>query len=408
MPYRNQSYPTFTSQSSTQSEYDNLNGSAGQSRHGRSDQEVIHNLYNINTHSVTTYSSTDELKSERYDDYDESECMGSGGRVPPKHGCFDSAHELRMCEGSCYDDYSSQPCYGGSLERNSSLRLSNLTPSKFGSKRESHTDYKDSPFQYVDMPSSGGDAHVSEYMARAYPHLQQEEYGGIGHVTQSGVPIIDGLVSRSATNWMSDGSHQGAPCSAQFVVGGGPENAVSPMMDSSHRPMVKQCTSYVEVSKPFEMADVYKYSERLRKQRVSSQASSSIASDSPVHTPQRQPSPFTQRMVPAGGGYQNPPPYTAPTSPTSQQSSRSRPHSPYSSSSLSSHDGSYSSSSYIPSPYHQNAQKYGTAQHGMYQTYQSATQNSPYHQHQQYPPRPPVKLDPNHGGVSHGKLNRLV
>ena len=179
-------------------------------------------------------------------------------------------------------------------------------------------------------------------------------------------------------------------------------------MDSSHRPMVKQCTSYIKVSKPFEMADVYKYSERLRKQRVSGQASWGIASDSPVHTPQWQSLPFTQRMVPAGGGYQNPPPYTAPNSPTSQQSSRSRPHSPYSQSSLSSHDGSYSSSSYKPSPYHQNAQKYSAAQHGMYQTYQSAAQNSPYHQHQQYPPRPPVKLDPNHGGVSHGKLNRLV
>ena len=143
MPYRNQSFPTFTSQSSSQSEYYNLNGSAGQNRHGRSDQEVIHNLYN----SVSMYSSTDELKSESYDNCDESECMGSGGRVPPKHGSFDSTHELRMCEGGCYDDYSSQPCYGGSLERNSSLCLSNLTPSKFGSKRDSHTDYKDSQRQ---------------------------------------------------------------------------------------------------------------------------------------------------------------------------------------------------------------------------------------------------------------------
>ena len=412
MPYRNQSFPTFTSQSSGQSEYDNVNGGVGGTRpgrsdqviHGRSDQEVIHNFYNINTHSVSTYSSTDELKSESYDDYDESEHVGLGGRVPLKHGSFDSAYELRTCEGGCYDDYGPQ-CYGGSLERNSSLRLSDLTPSKFGSKRESHTDYKDSPFQYVDLPSSGGDANISDYMARAYPHLQPEEYGG--HNSHSGVPIIDGLVARTATNWMSDSCHDAAPCSAQFVVGGGSDCVAPPLMDSSNRSTVNG-PNYVEVSKPFVMADYYKYSERLRKQRVSSQASSSAASDSPAHTPQRQPSPFTQRVAPAGGGYQNPPPYTAPTSPTSQQSSRSRPHSPYSSSSLSSHDGSYSSSSYKPSPYHQNATKYSAAPHGMYQTYQSTTQNNPYHQHQQYAPRPPTKLDPNQGGLSHSKLNRLV
>ena len=401
MPYRNQSFPTFTSQSSSRSEYDNVNGSAGgQERQARSNEEVIHNLYNVNTHSVQTYASTDELKSESYDDYDESECTrGGGGRVPLKHGSFDSAYELRMCgEGGCYDDCTS--CYGVSLERNSSLRLSNLTPSKFGSKRESHTDYKDSAFPYVDVGSSGGDAaNISDYMARAYPHLQPEEYGGNGHVTQSGVPIIDGLVSRATTNWMSE-RHGTPSCPAQFVVGGGADGAT---MDPSHH--VKQGSNYVEVSKPFEMADFYKYSERLRKQRVS--AGSSIASDSPVPTPQRQASPFTQRTAPAGGGYQNPPPYIAPTSPTSQQSSRSRPHSPYSSSSLSSHEGSYSSSNYKSSPYHQNAQKYGGAsQHGVYQAYQPTAQNNVYHHHQQYPAVPSAKLDSNH--VDSSKLNRLV
>ena len=345
--YRKQMYPykqPTHSSNSSQSEYDNI--MAG--------QPAPHNLYNINTNRTSRYDSNDDiLKSPETDGegYDSFEQHSSGAGRP-------SLAKHSSLEGAVYKQDPVPEVYGvsgySSLERNTSRtsqvvedELNELTPSRFGSKRESHSDYRDSHYQIVDMPpppshlqypgefppppkeaysrgyggeEGGGDSGHKEY------GISSTSGGGSGNI-----PYIDSSQSSLTSSASSvppypytgryDGGagqqpqqppppqpqqqqHQQSP----YDSTGYPSSPQGTYSDSTPSPgsvSVTKYQNYVEVSKPFEMADVYKYSERRRRQRVSDQGPSSPGS--------RGQSPYMPRATHFN---------------TQQQPSRSRPGSP--------------------------------------------------------------------------------
>lgn len=460
-------YPTFPHRGQPNSvppsgEYENTNSVPN--RHmSLVEQE---NLYNVNTHRTAHYSSADELKSpeeggEPYYDGDQ----GSG--IPPQRYPQPGAGG----EGRRY----------GSLDRNAHLtdyNFAELSPSKFGSKRESHSDYRDSVYpdgtehgQYVDymppLPSSAGFEVPQAPPAANYPpqqsqgrvrRLQQEFEGYMDKTptqterTASGtnLPYIDSSSSHSSLHSAASNPHQqhwydsrdsnsnGAvrqqapPRTPQFespptpfVQEYTPENTNShvhsPQTESPQHPMtVTKHQGYVEVSKPFEMSDFYKYSERLRKQRHS-EGSPGPTTPTGVQSPYvARATHFNQGNVSNQGQQQQQPPST----PVFLQS-RSRPTSPYLQPRP--QEGSYSvhkMASPSPSPYQTrtrtpynpqgNYAQQQQAYYGQSESFQGhPSQLSPHHV--LYHPPQPMTCDPvqqsrqdSVPNKATGPLNRLV
>jgi len=405
--YRNQMYPTFTtrshSASSNQSEYDNYNGAgAGSNRQHVSRVEQENNLYNVNTYATTRYDSTDELKSppptsEEYDSYYE------GHRWPSKHGSLEGAYKRSQSQEPDGRHY-------GSLERNSSrtssyssqpdpnVMLDELTPSKFGCKRESVTDSRDSPYQPVEMPPfPSNPAYHGHSHHPQYAHHNHGDGDPAQHNTS--IPFIDSsqqsVNSSGSSNspywYESQGSimrQQAPPHTPQFESpptpaiqqevmqmphydGTSAASQESPLSQQQKVMHVMKYQNYVEVSKPFEMSDFYKYSERIRKQRHSEQHSpgSGGQTASPRHS----------SVSSQGGG--GPPP------PSGQSRSRptSRPSSP-------SHQGqNYGQYRTPPSPYQGKRPVHGHGSHpGTPSGYPA--QHSP--QHISYQPPQPMTCSP--------------
>ena len=288
-------YPSYTqpthSSNSSQSEYDNLEG--------QQHPPAVHNLYNLNTHRTSRYDSCDELKSpasasseeqsEYYDSFIE-------GRVPVP---APPAHILQQQQQQGQDSVNSGQGDQGSLQE--------LTPSRFGSKRESHSDYRDSPYQIVDMPPPPANL---QYRDQDLPPPPREAYydggGTVGHQEygipsstevphQPGnIPYIDSSQSSLASSgsvqypYRGQGGYESDPSSPAYppvthVPTQSPYEAYPPHSGNTPPPpretvSVTKYQNYVEVSKPFEMADAYKYSERRRKQQHS-------ASQSPQASP---------------------------------------------------------------------------------------------------------------------------
>lgn len=211
-------YPTYkvSSAASSQSEYDNVDIQP---------QVPLHNLYNLNSHRTSRYDSCDELKSP-----------------PPEVA---------------------SPADEADMEA--------LTPSRFGSKRESHSDYRDSPYY---SPEPAG-----EYGIPAAPSATPLPPGTIPFIDSSHSSLTSSASSAMAPPYPYHGpvepsSHPTSPVytptyNANYSGGG----------DVS----VTKYQNYVEVSKPFEMADVYKYSERRRRQQR--------------HTPSPHQSPYLPRAA---------------------------------------------------------------------------------------------------------------
>ena len=278
-------------------------------------------MYNIQSLSTCRYDSGDELKSNssvNTDDEFTEEHPHSSLRFPSKHGSLD---RRRHDSGEQHE--------GGyrSLERNKSapIILPELQPSKYGSKRESTAEYNDSKFHLVEMPPEGGivfqgySAGESDtdlppppppiahqygpgpHGDGSYPppppamhgdcgyppppphHVEQRQPGdGSGKYHPSGYP--PGGVDQQ---WYESGIKSGADSTEpqvrqanpprtpvfetpplQFVQQDPPPMQQTYAHTESQQMTVTKFQSYVEVSKPFEMSDFYKYSEKLRKQRT--------------------------------------------------------------------------------------------------------------------------------------------
>ena len=431
--YRNQMYPTFTtrshSASSNQSEYDNYNGAGpGSNRQHISRVEQENNLYNVNTYQSTRYDSTDELKSppptsEEYDSYYE------GHRWPSKHGSLEGAykrshsHEVDRHYGSLERNSSRSSSYSSHQDPN--VLLDELTPSKFGCKRESVTDSRDSPYQPVEMPPypHGTNYHGAHHHYPHHHHHGDQQQDVSQHNTS--IPFIDSsqtsVTSSGSSNspyWYESRDSQGSimrqqapPHTPQFESpptpaiqpevmqmahydGSSASQQESPVNHQQKVMTVMKYQNYVEVSKPFEMSDFYKYSERIRKQRHSDQHSpSAIQTPSPRHSQLSQ-----------GGGM----------APAQAGQPRSRPSSRPSSPSPHTHQGqNYAQYRTPPSPYQGKRASHGHSSHPPTAGAYPAAQHSPQHISYQAPQpmtcSPVVTVDQQSGpNSSQNTPHRLV
>lgn len=421
--YRMQNYPTFTtrshSSSSTQSEYDNLNGTnrhiAGPPPHPSSSSssshlpsshlhynnnpnEAIHNFYNVNTHQMAHYNSADELgKSSSSDDLlNEMREQERQNQVwlPSKHGSLEGAYRKRNQSGDGHvQRYMSSH---GHHHHGEGFIIPHLTPSRFGSKRESTADYRDSMYpseEYtlynMDDRSQSGSSNRDDYdFPPPPPPHELNHWGEEGQPLQhqpgyynqmhgfnptsvrdqavlesdNGVPYMDSPHGNSQqySNESTDSVKQQPPphtpkteVPPQSFIQDSPydsSNALSPSMDSPQQVMtVTKYQSYVEVSKPFEMSDFYKYSEKLRKQRTINsrqQKLEAVLSGQPIPKSQEGPPPVPVRynsyisstpggsspgpLSPVSSAYGSPARPSSPFNSSSQGSQRSsRPSSPY-------------------------------------------------------------------------------
>ena len=330
------------------------------------EHEQVHNMYNINTHQTMRYDSADELKDNESDDMaytNESQRL----HLPCKHGSLEGAYRRRS------RDFEGQMNRAGSLEDD--LMLPSLAPSKFGSKRESTADYRDSEHHTGSLPhpprsreSDTDSVSHSSSSTQDFPPPPRELLVGEGN-EDSGFASYEGNPGYHDQMWYEVGEPSGGlrqqppPHTPQFESP--PPTTIQQdqlyqhdsrkQMRSPQQVMtVTKYQSYVEVSKPFEMSDFYKYSEKLRKQRniqTTQEKLEAILSGKAVNNHENA-SQQQQRY-----------PYV--TSPTG-----SRPESPYTPSPGHHHYQSASSSAvHSRSPY----------QSGMVHSYQS--QSVSYHSH---------------------------
>lgn len=278
-------------------------------------QEATHNLYNINTNQTARYDSADELKTPGSEDersyIDESERL----RLPSKHGSLEGAYRRKSREVPDLTRY-------GSLEYNlqerNNYNLPQLIPSRFGSKRESTAaDCGESNYQIIDMPPPPPGLRESDTDSMSQSGSSTQDFPPppppaelMAGYTQcnSGPTDQDSGHSSVRSSYMETNQHSqshssvhgGSMNSSQqwYECGDSPPNLrqqppphtphyeVPPQtfvaQDSMYQRETHAATdkspqqvmtvtkyqSYVEVSKPFEMSDFYKYSERLRKQRT--------------------------------------------------------------------------------------------------------------------------------------------
>ena len=452
-------YPTYSTkeQPGSQSDYENSSRSATQTsnRHvscidRENSRNDAQNLYNVNTNKMACYDSADELKSPASEDYD-SYCSDS-----------EQGRWRLGADGSYLPD---QPRGYGSLDRKTNTRdlmLPELRPSKFGSKRESHSDYRDSPYQIVDgpPPQSQGIADSRRDVITG-GHLQKYDVPVSEELTSQGdntshntsIPYID--CSQSSISMASSGT--GAPWydnkdTGQYVPPpqtsfvhqevqhyehgyhgyepvpsrGSDMPYQAPLPNHQKQMTVTKYQNYVEVSKPFEMSDYFKYSERLRRQRVQDSPPMSVCSGPTSQSPHRQPhlghpppsssssssphhpeSQLSQGQVQYHG--QNQAPHSG--SPAPYSSSRSRPSSPFL-------QPAYTQNEHVtygkqPSPYCCPTQA-GSQSNFIQTSYPHVTsqQSSPYQQHSPkhvaYQPPKPMTCQLVRDSPSHSATNKTI
>ncbi|XP_013384696.1 FERM domain-containing protein 4A isoform X2 [Lingula anatina] len=425
--YRTLQYPTFSSRvnstSSNLSEYDNLSSTSTRDSSGgrsaRYETNVdsgrtvpMHNMYNVNTGSTAHaghYQSTDELKGGGEGLYGggDNSSVGSDDR-----GGFPARHN--SLEGTYRRGSKEYPRYG-SLERNVNTftrqqqyyldqqqqqqqhqrqeeNLPELTPSRFGSKRDSHSDFgdyfeRDRPVH--NMPHHHHQQHhhhhhqqhKQQHHHSSHPHHQQHQrYSNIEEksygAAEASIPYIDSNGHRHEPRQWYETSESPPSLKHRHHSGSDSPRYESPLQPNvkhdimnisrdiqqrlsvereknpernenrtntkgapeSPKPVmtVTKFRPYREVTKPYELSDFYKYSEKLRRQR-SNESPGSQSSGTPPHSgqePHSPRSPYLSQRTPhhqgaaaAGGqgatysegGYDRPP-----LSPASYETVRER------------------------------------------------------------------------------------
>ncbi|XP_050412007.1 FERM domain-containing protein 4A isoform X3 [Patella vulgata] len=286
--YRNQMYPTLTnrsqSSSSNQSEYDNMK--TGGRLEGSLDSgfSSANNMYNINSQRTSHYNSMDKLKSpthsgQRADQYDRI-------NLTTKHGSLEGAYRKKGSQGQGQG----QGQKYGSLERNKKpdqsercdAPLPELRPSRYGSKRESASEYSDpetptpQSMRMVEVPVQHETAESHYYTTKQF--LYGDSYSGSEQSTVGMSPRHDrNLHDRSAEQCYSPRTYEGSfprtdrrPYSPGYDHNTSSSSSVNRMETQPSSSKLVTVTRYqpqTEVTKPYELSDFYKYSEKLRRKR---------------------------------------------------------------------------------------------------------------------------------------------
>ncbi|ESO99365.1 hypothetical protein LOTGIDRAFT_158452 [Lottia gigantea] len=280
--YRSQMYPTLTnrsqSSSSNQSEYDNMRSGGRLEGSLDSGFSSANNMYNITSQQKSHYDSTDRLKSPVHGTYDKT--------LTTKHGSLEGAYRKKTNKsGNSY----------GSLERNRNKKKDysnnsghyNDPRSHYGGKRESGSEYSDpetptpNTSHCVEVPVHHetdeshyyttkqflyGDSFTSQDLSPLPPTSPRKEY--TDHVLREHVNeqsysprTYESSYSRSERRAYSPTYEHNVSSSSINV------KRIESQPSASKLVTVKQFQPHTEVSKPYELSDFYKYSERLRRQR---------------------------------------------------------------------------------------------------------------------------------------------
>ncbi|XP_067683373.1 FERM domain-containing protein 4A-like isoform X6 [Haliotis asinina] len=276
------------SHSSNQSEYDNMKQAGRLEGSLDSGFSSANNMYNINSQRTSHYESTDHLKMSTNPNYQGEGVYDDRLNLPSKHGSLDGAYRK------------AQQKYN-SLERNSRQdhpgndpNLPELTPSRFGSKRESQTEYEYDPPSHrssimVEVPvhheeHSGNRGDGNRGDGRTYysekQFWQEAAPADPSPIVRSPEPERKDNAGRSESPQVDQcysprGFEGSYTRSERYVYPASSDQSVNarlresqPSPQSSSLVTVTRLQPHMEVSKPYEMADFYKYSERLRRQRL--------------------------------------------------------------------------------------------------------------------------------------------
>ncbi|XP_074644352.1 FERM domain-containing protein 4B-like isoform X2 [Tubulanus polymorphus] len=249
--YRKQMYPTLSTHShlyssgSFQSDYDNVSSHSGGSRGD------IHNLYNVNSHRTSRYDSADELKSPQ--SADEADSLYRQHMC--RHGSLDAGvRQLGMEEK--FADYSK---HYGSLERNFSYSGS--------TKKSMMDDYRKHGLQtlsYSDSCGSGVGSSIDSMQHQQQQQQQQPQTVDIPKSWYVGQPMPTDSPIYFGHNETVDLSNIEDDSSVDIYDT--EQNAVQYPRGQSFT-KVTQNPHFREETKPYEMSDFYKYSEKLRRAR---------------------------------------------------------------------------------------------------------------------------------------------
>ncbi|CAC5387797.1 FERM domain-containing protein 4A,FERM domain-containing protein 4B [Mytilus coruscus] len=280
----NQLYTPLTNRShssgsnmSNQSEYENVNNYKDYTGSQDSGFSSANNMYNLTTQQTSHYESSDQLKTPTNKNYSES-LENVFEDKAANHNSLDSSYRK-----------TGNPKNYGSLERNSRRKnetwqprdrqhsdsdasishLSDIDTSKYGSKRASQSEY--------DL--SGQKSNLIELPVRHEEQGDNRRHHGrwndVAHTEPS--PLIqspnqdyrEGSEPHCYSPRSYEGKRQGGRGSPYIERSIMTKRVESPNSSAVVTVTKMQPHRSVElVSKPFEMSDFYKYSEKIRRQRM--------------------------------------------------------------------------------------------------------------------------------------------
>ena len=367
--YPNNGYPSSPHRNIQN--YENMPNSQAAARtlHYENNEPVqTHNMYNITSQNMMRYDSGDELKDGVH--VNNQGVLSDGESYNrPKYGSLEGHYRNRQKE------FNEQRF--GSLERNRSspILLPELTPSRFGSKRESTCDHKDS---------------ICPYPENCLNNVHPQFYVGDHHSNGSTVGGSYGQDNVSTDQYYPQNIRHEMNRTPQYQPSHNPYYQETNNTTESPNLKVKTHQGVVEMSKPFEMSDFYKYSERIRKQRVQKQDQYNTRTAQGTHAAS------AYQSNPAHRNY----PYGHQAGQMTQQS-RSRPSSPFSPGEDSAQKGSDTGVSYS-----NNVRTQGPYMAQPIQGGYSGTYPSP--QSVQLQPPQPMTCEAVSEPITRKKPNRLV
>ena len=345
---------------SNQSEYENVRAGNSRQEHGSQDSGFCsaNNMYNINTQRKSIYNSTDQIKTPTNKEPDKrfEEAFDNKNTFyqQSKHGSLDGSY--RKSISSNY----------GSLERTSknkkrndhynksdsdtSVVLANLEPSKYGSKRSSQTendsDTHSSSSNVTEVPIYLGETNSAPYKQESSSRHKQV-WQDVARAEPS--PIIKSPESESKDNNLTPTGQCYSPRIHEGSFHARPDSQVSTTFSENNitkrrekRGTKNQGGAALStalspiISKPFEMADFYRYSEKIRRQRMIEQYQQQLIGNSRCSSPSQHSSDSGDAPSPGSvyyhnNHYQNQSRQSPSGSNSPQSSYRSGPSSTYSS-----------------------------------------------------------------------------
>ncbi|XP_033746329.1 FERM domain-containing protein 4A-like isoform X2 [Pecten maximus] len=314
---------------SNQSEYENVRG---YNRYDSQDSgfSSANNMYNLMTQRTSHYDSTDEIKTPtNKEPHPDTDSVFSNDRLgQSKHGSLDGSYRKSLTSQQSY----------GSLERNSKKRdqhpsnrardrqhsdsdthipVVDLEPSKYGSKRSSQSEYDlttprnsvvEVPVSHEEYHSQQSEHHDWQDTAQTEPspivqspqHMRQESKDSVYSGQCYSPRIYEGSFQSHSDVQSAD---QAGTASTKRTESHQHKKHPSALVTVTK---LQPHQSVELVSKPFEMADFYKYSEKIRRQRMIEQYQQQLMGGSRCSTPSQHSSDSGETSHSGSTSYRHP------------------------------------------------------------------------------------------------------